>query len=664
MKKLSRPARSVGAIPSLIRSCAVAFSLPILFGVSFSIHAAAPVPDTSSEVHSAGQIKKELDASRLIHKDVNKELDIPPVFQRPLGVDAGDRIHVRRFYIKGVIDHPAYGINQGVVDEYVESLRIEIQNLNTMNEFGLSEDDMKAMGKQLQETLYEDDEKALQEHAKFLKKLRQAKRYREEMSIGQLQEVANKLTDFYRKQGLVIAQVFVPEQTIEDGVVTLHVLEGILGETIVENNKDYSADLLKSPFKGLEHKFVSKSSLENALLELSDFPGLIAYGVLQPGVEQGETDLLVKVQEEIKHQYTVKLDNYGTDTTGDIRLLFSYKQNNVFGKGDVFDLNLLQSFSPTNSLFGGVDYKSPTGFRHYDYNVGFSSNTFDVGGDAAASGISGDVIGFDVGLDYRLKRSRRSNSGIGISFENKTARTFIKKQLSREDAVSTIGLSYTFDNLDVVNQGINQGSINLYQGIPGLLGSLEDATGNTEKPSRKSGDGTNAISDFTKLTWNFARLQLISKYQNILIKTDGQLTGDIIPPVEQFGIGGPTNVRSFATSEFLADNAIYIGVDWNFNAPGFFDEPAFDTWKWGEIFQLSVFGDFAAFAINEPRVTDKTPMRMAGVGVAAQMVLPGRMTIRFDVSTPVLNNSGIGFPNKQGRVPNDTQFYLTFSYSG
>ena len=119
MKQLSLPTSSTNYMLSLIRGYAISFSLLIMLGVSLSVHAAAPVPDTRSEMHSASQVKKELDPNRLIHKDVNKDLDVPPVFQRPLGVDAGGRIHVRRFYVKGVIDHPAFGIDQAVVNVFV-----------------------------------------------------------------------------------------------------------------------------------------------------------------------------------------------------------------------------------------------------------------------------------------------------------------------------------------------------------------------------------------------------------------------------------------------------------------------------------------------------------------------------------------------------------------
>lgn len=625
--------------------------LLLMFGHVSVVNSATQADAVSVAKQSSSQNPTKLDPNRLIHKDISSELDVPPVFQRPLGVDAGDRIHVRRFEVKGVINHPEFGITKESVATEVERLRIDIQNLNVMNEFGLSEEDMRAMAKQVQETLYDDDEKAMEQHAKLLKKLRREKRYREEMSIGQLQEVANKLTDFYRNQGLVIAQVYVPEQTIEDGVVVLEVLEGNLGGTVVENNKDYTVPLLKSPFTHLEHKPVSKDALENALLQLSEFPGLIAYGVLQPGELQGETDLLIKVQEEIKHEYTVKLDNYGSENTGQIRLTGSYLQNNVFGNADVLTANVLQSFEPTNTIFGGVDYVSPLGFSGYKFGAGFSSNAFDVGGSLESFNISGSVISSNFFISKPFTRSRRSNDGIKIDLINKIADTALPTGTTTDNVTAAV-VEYMFDNLDTVNQGINNGTFKLAFGLPDVLGS-NDIT--SPSVSRVGGKGTKAVSDFVKLTWSVARLQLLSKYQNVLIKTEGQLTADLLPPVEQFGIGGPNSVRAFATSAQLRDSAAFFSADWNFNAPGFYDTPAFDGWKWGEILQFSVFADYAIGTINEPTNTDITPLAIGGVGVAAQLLLPGKLTLRMDISTPILDDAN---------GPDDTQIYLTFSYNG
>ena len=143
MKHASIQSGTSNAMFTLVRVSAI--SLSLLFGVSVSVYAATLSDAKSSAAQAVSTDPSKLDPNRLIHKDVSTELDVPPVFQRPLGVDAGGRIHVRRFEIKGVVDHPEFGINQSVVEKFVEDLRIEIQNLSIMNEFGLAESDMKAM---------------------------------------------------------------------------------------------------------------------------------------------------------------------------------------------------------------------------------------------------------------------------------------------------------------------------------------------------------------------------------------------------------------------------------------------------------------------------------------------------------------------------------------
>lgn len=386
---------------------------------------------------------------------------------------------------------------------------------------------------------------------------------------------------------------------------------------------------------------------------------------MQPGVEQGETDMLVKVQDEIKHEYSVKVDNFGSATTGDNRLTFTYNQNNVVGYADVLSVNLLQTFTPANTFFGGVDYKTPVGFSGYDVGViggGFSHNSFDVGGELAQFGIAGTVVSWQGFMSKQFERSRRSNYSVKADLTNKVAETLIGSTQLSEDTITAVGVEFTFDNLDVVNQGINQGSFKLFQGLPDVFGSLDE---NSTSASRTSGESNIAISDFTKFTWTAARLQLINQFQNILFKTAGQYTDDILPPVEQYGMGGPNNVRAYTTSEYLRDNAFYVAVDWNFNAPGFYSTQAFDGWKWGEILQLSVFADFANGSINEPQRTDIETLNIAGVGVAAQLLMPGKFTLRFDVSAPILKDDEINDPTDTTNYrKDDVQFYLTFTYTG
>lgn len=627
---------------------------------------AAPANDSINEPAQAtsqnpAELKSKFD--ELIHRDTTTTLDVPPVYQRPLGVDAGARLHVKKFVVTGVTDYPEINITQKRIDEVVEKLRLEMQTIEVLNEYGVTKEEMEEMGRRLKDTLYADEKSAIADHAEFLKQLRKNKKYREEMSIGQLQDVANKVTDMYRSAGFVIAQAYIPQQKVEDGIVNIHVQEGVLGRVVVEDNEFYSTPLIQNIFSQLESKSVTKQSLENALFSLSDYPGLVAYGVLRPGTNVGESDLLVKVQEEERRGYTLRLDNYGTESTGKNRFTLSYTENNLFGNADSLDLSFLQTFTPTNNLYGGIKYKSPVGSHNTLVGGGVSSNTYDVGG-LQIEGISGEVNTSNIFVSHQFKRSRSSNVFGKLDLVRKAAETKIPTALLNEVTLSALVLEMGFDMLDKKYQGINQGTIKLTQGLEDFLGSTgPDAAANS---GRDGYSGELATSDFAKFGWNLARLQLIDKHQNILLRFSGQYSGDLLVPVEQAGLGGPNNVRAYEPSVMLRDSSVFLSVDWNFNAPFFYDAKAFDGWKWGEILQFSVFADYVKGANNDIDPTNdiERDISMSGYGVAMQLLLPGKMQLRLDIAKPF---SGLEIPSATGGAPeilDDVQYYLTFSYTG
>ena len=649
---------------SLIRIFSTSFLLMLAVSTGSEASPAAGEAvdvDAQSTSENPGDITTKFD--ELIHRDTNTVLDVPPVYQRPLGIDAGARLHVRKFIVTGVKDWPEYNITQARIDALVEKLRLDMQTIEVMNEYGLTKEDMEEAGRRLKESLYTDDEAAAKDHAEFLKQLRKNKKFREEMSIGQLQDVANQITDLYRSAGFVIAQAYVPEQKVEEGVVTIHVQEGTLGQVVVGGNNYYSTELIQKVFRHLEGKSVIKQSLENALFSLSDYPGLVAYGVLQPGQNVGETNLLVKVQEEEHREYTVRLDNYGTENTGKNRLTINYTENNLFGNADSLDISALQTFSPANNLYGGIKYKTPIG--SYDTLLGFgvSTNTYEVG-EIQLKDVTGSVAVSNLFISHQLIRSRDSNIYGKLEVSRKAAETLTGDTLVSDVIIGSAILEFGFDMLDKKYKGINQGTIKYIQGMEGFLGSTTQEDAQIQGTGRVGGSTKLATSEFAKLNWNVARLQLINKYQNILFRFSGQYSDDLLVPVEQSGLGGPNNVRAFAPSSVLRDNSAFVSFDWNFNAPFFYNEKAFGGWKWGEIFQLSVFADYAKGTNNDVASDLEQDVSLSGYGVAAQLLLPGTMQLRLDIGKPFSAFEILNPSTGEIDAIDDVQYYLTFSYTG
>ena len=171
---------------------------------------------------------------------------IPPVIDRPIGEDEGDRLFVSSFELKGVIDRSEMGIDQGELSAILEQARMEAQGLSEVGEDGFTDAERMEIASFMRAVVNDPDwDNKLSDYEALVDKLREEKVQREAgMTIGQIQNVANTVTEFYRRAGFVLAQAYIPAQEVADGVVAIEVIEGTLGSVLAEGNKRFSDKLL------------------------------------------------------------------------------------------------------------------------------------------------------------------------------------------------------------------------------------------------------------------------------------------------------------------------------------------------------------------------------------------------------------------------------------
>jgi len=550
------------------------FVVLILF-VSGPARAAPPLPPSATP----GGVQPDLQLRELPSAPDTSGFPIPPVIERPLGVDEGPTVKVVRFALKGVTDIPGKGISISDVRALLDKRISESQGVFT---------------------------------------------------IGQLQEAANEVTRYYRSAGFILAQAFIPEQNVENDTVLLEVLEGRLGSVKTEGNSLYSSDILARPFDKLVGNAVVKDELESGLLYLTDYPGVSVFGVFKPGENVGDTDLVLNVQQEKQFEGAIQGDNYGIDTTGDWRATLEGNWNNPTGVGDQLSGAILQTFSPTESTFGSIDYMRPVMGPENRVSVGFSSNAYDISGALSSLDLSGTTDRTYVNLRHSFIRGREKNL-YGLAELNYQDGEVKQAGSQFADDKITVGvLELGFDSVDKRYSGINQGSIRYSHGFPDFLGSMDD---NGDGVSlRVLDDGSHVGGDFDKININLVRLQAINKTNSLLLTFRGQATSDPLPSLEQMSLGGPNSVRAYPVSEFLYDKAWFASAEWIMNAPGFSDKPAFANRTWGELLQFSLFFDIADGSLNDKGINEVEGDQMKGAGGAVQLSLPGEFFTRLDVA--------------------------------
>lgn len=593
-----------------------------LTATSLALHAATlPGAATPGGVQKTLQRPNEYPVSDL------PTIQVPKVVDRPLDTNSGPKIEVKQFVVEGVEDVVHKNISNAVVNDLVEAERLKREG---------------------------------------------------QFTFGQLQLVADQITGLYRQSGLILAQAFVPEQDVVEGLVVLRVMPGNLGAVLVEDNKRYSSARLTGPFKELIGGAVDATAVETALLRVADMPGMSAFGVFQPGSELGEADLALKVTEKLIDA-NVSFNNYGTELTGQYQSLLDVMVNNPLGIGDRLQVGFQQSYRPKLAEFGYLTYQAPV-FSGWVQGLtaggGFSRNEFEVGGELKDVGIEGVTEVANLFLEKSWIRTRNANLLTRFDFSRKQSKVFVSGNDFSQDVLSVASLETRFDRIDtILGGGINQGLVNLSHGFGNVLASTQadDLPGS----GRRNLAGESLGSGFNKVAFDYSRLQNLVPGHSLIMRIAGQFSDDLLPSLEQMSIGGPFSVRAYPQSEFLVDKGVFASLEWVLNAPGFANAIAFENRTWGEVLQVSLFVDHGTGWIDESVIEDQVELSGAGMGlqmyVPASLVsggvnylgslfnqewafyLPGEFSFRLDVATP------LGSRDASNRE--EPQVYVNTTYS-
>ena len=146
---------------------------------------AVPAAEETTSGTAKTQTEDELE---LNSTDGETAFEVPALIDRPLDIEEGPYIYVDDINIIDTKDYPEYDVSLTEIKETI-----------------------------LSQLLEEQPERGF--------------------SIGELQEVADEVTRYYRSKGLILSTAVVPVQTVTDGIVNIQVFIGLLGRVVSECNK-------------------------------------------------------------------------------------------------------------------------------------------------------------------------------------------------------------------------------------------------------------------------------------------------------------------------------------------------------------------------------------------------------------------------------------------
>lgn len=438
------------------------------------------------------------------------------------------------------------------------------------------------------------------------------------ITLARLEELAARITDYYRNHDYPLARALIPAQTIQDGIVNIEVIEARYAEINLANSSRVKSPLLQATLAPLQSaQFIGQTRLDHALLLLSDIPGVTVAATLQPGAALGTSNLQVNTTPTSTISGNVSVDAYGNIYTGRERLSGTLNFINPLHHGDVLSVNMLSSGSELN--YGRMTYESLLNGRGTRLGGAWSTLEYSLGDTLASLNANGTAQVASTWAKHPLVRSRYFNLYSHLQYDQLQLRDHVAVGAIRTDRnLANWTLSLAGDARDSFLSGaVTAWNVSATAGevdFDNAVALLTDAA-----TARTRGS-------FSKWNVNLARLQTLSARDGLYFAFSGQWAQDNLDSSLKMTAGGPFTVRAYDMGTVAGDKG-YLGTI----------ELRHDLGQsqLGQ-FQVVAFVDSQQVTINHsPWNTGENSATLSGAGVGLNWTGPRQWSARAYIATPI-----------------------------
>lgn len=174
------------------------------------------------------------------------------------------------------------------------------------------------------------------------------------LTLGSLNQMVREAVLAYRRSDLPVVDVLVPEQEISSGILQLVIIEGRLGDVIVEGAGDAESRALARQIRTQRGETIRESQITEDLNWINKHPNRQVDLVFSPGGGYGETDVILRNQASKELLGYVTLDNTGTSVLGETRSTFgvSWTGPLFLGMDSILSYQFTTNIDDDSDLFG------------------------------------------------------------------------------------------------------------------------------------------------------------------------------------------------------------------------------------------------------------------------------------------------------------------------
>lgn len=438
-----------------------------------------------------------------------------------------------------------------------------------------------------------------------------------EVSLADIYQIADAITARYRNAGYVLAKAAPPAQRVENGVVQIVVVEGVIGKVTLEGQVPENRKLLDAYLKKITDSTPLKNEdLERYVLLINDLPGVAAKAILIPSFDTpGATDLVLQFRED-RWDAAVTVDNRGTEFIGPIQLRLQGGLNNMLGNYERISAQFITTRNTNELQFVDFGYAQPVGSEGTVLGLSGNISWSNPGSSLRQFDIEGQNRSLSASVSHPWIRSRRKNVSFQGSFTYKNTVTDLRSSRLTEDRLRVLRLGANADFSDRF-RGVNLFGAEIAQGLDILNASGSGSIFRTRPSGRE---------DFTKLTANAMRIQQFTELLRAVVGVNGQYSFSQVFASEEFGFGGVPFGHAYDPSQITGDHGLAARAEGQFRLP-FTHEILSST-------ELYTFYDIGAIWHIDDNARDKRDSA-ASLGAGVRFAVQNRLYGYLEVADPL-----------------------------
>lgn len=443
------------------------------------------------------------------------------------------------------------------------------------------------------------------------------------ITFAEILEARSAVTALYREKGYITSGAIFPPQRMQDGVVTIEVVEGSVEEIVVQGTTRLQPGYISSRVGLAVTPPLNVTRLLDGLQLLQQDPLIETISAdLQAGTRPGSNRLVVTVTEADSFQMNAGLNNGRVPTVGSVERQLGFTEGNLLGLGD----RLTVGYTNTN---GSNEIEATYGIPLNPYN-----GKLLLGIDLAFNRVIDpqfEVLQIHstsresfISVVQPIFQTPDQEFSLGLGLSHSFSQTWLGldnigpfpltpgADEQGRTAVTALSFSQTWayrDTAQVVS-AFSQFNLGL-----GWFGATVNATGPDSRFFSWQGQGQ----------W----VRLLAPDTILVLRGSAQLANEPLLSQEQFGLGGQATVRGYRQDLLLTDNAAQASLEVRF--------PVLRVPEVDGLLQVTPFID-GGYGWNVRGITP-SPQTLVGIGTGL-LWQQSNFLVRFDWGIPLVPTEG------------------------